>query len=158
MNRTRKSLKYLAAFIVFSLSVFLLSSYSEAANWKAYGSARYYDYEYDTESITWQDDDTVRVWTKDTVRDDDGVKYITGERQKLEIPVEGYDKYLYTAHYVEIQCSTKQDRLLALYDYNREGVSLYSEEYPQSSWNSIVPGSQASQLHKILCSATDLPK
>ncbi|MBI5076253.1 MAG: hypothetical protein HZB62_13960 [Nitrospirae bacterium] len=153
MNRTPKARKSAAALIIVSLMVVALSSPVAASDWKSYGTVQYYDYEYDAESVTWPTDDTVRVWTKDTVKGEEGVKYITKERQKRELPTDGYDNYLYTAHYVEFQCSSKQDRLLAMYDYNREGIALYAEEFPSSDWVSIVPGSQASQLFKIVCSA-----
>lgn len=154
MTRTTGTGKSAAVFIVFLVSMFYLSSGAAASDWKPYGTAKYYDYEYDAESVISQGEETVRVWSKDTVRDDEGVRYIIQERKKREIATEGYDKYLYTAQYIEFQCSLRQNRLLAMYDYNREGVVLYSEEFPHSEFTSIVPGSQASELYKIVCSAS----
>ncbi len=141
-----------AVLSVIFIAVFTLSPHA-AAEWKQFGSDKYHSYEYDTDSITWPDDDTARVWTKDMVKDAEGVEYITQERKKREIQVEGYSKYLYTVHYVEFQCSSRQNRLLAMYDYNSDGMVLYSEEFPHSDWTSIVPSTQANQLYKIVCSA-----
>lgn len=151
MSRISESLKSAAVIIIFALMIVFLSTPAGASDWKSYGTAKYYDYEYDAESVTWPAEDIVRVWSKDMVKGDEGILYITKERQKRELATEGYDKYLYTAHYIEFQCSSKQDRLLAMHDYNREGIALYSEEFPLSDWVNIVPGSQAGQLYKIVC-------
>lgn len=143
--------KSAAALVILLASIIALSSPAIASDWKAYGTAKYYDYEYDAESITWQSEETVRAWTKDMVRDNEGVRYIIQERLKREIATEVYDSYLYTSHYIEFQCSSRKNRLLAMYDYNKDGVVLYSEEFPHSDFTSIVPDSQADELRKIVC-------
>ena len=125
---------------------------AEGVEWKSYGSSSVNDYEYDMQSVTYHAEDVVRVWSKDSVKNEEGRLLLLREREKLGLDTKGYDQYSYTLYFVEMQCSTKESTLIALHDYNKNGIVLFSEEYQHMNWRNIVPGSQADQLYRIVCS------
>jgi len=98
---------------------------------------------YDAESITLPSDNIVSVWVKPEYNDKGIIKMVEKFAKK-------YENISRTMSLVEINCSDKRRRTIALHDYSTEGTIIFSSarEY---EWTPIVPGSVAGALFKAVC-------
>ena len=105
---------------------------------------------YDTQSVTYQPDKTIRVWVKRVKAEEifktmkSGTKIDPAELEKMTSGMD-YERFL-----MEIDCVQKTAGHLQKLNYDSNGA-LKSGESKIGTKKAIPPGSVAEKLYKIVC-------
>lgn len=163
----------ITACLIFTISIFIaINAYerAEGADWKLYAETPNYNFYYNADSmaprflkdihlledmqrmLNFVMKNTVKVWTKRSIKNDMGRTLQLQEHKRLGLSVKGYENYQHTLSLKELNCRDKTVRLLLEADYTEDGNILGKEETPYAALKPVAPESNDDLLHKTLCS------
>ena len=120
-------------------------------DWRLFGKNDRADFYYDADSITRPPSKIIfRVWEK-RIFTEKGVSDAV-ERSGFG---EKYRNLGFVMGISEFNCADKQNRILSLTWYSKEGETLSADAAIGSSWDVIDPGSMSERLYQILCKEND---
>ncbi len=131
----------------------LFSAEGRAADWVYYTKDNLGNYKfYDRTSIRYSSKDVIRVLKKD-VYSKNGIKDFVAQRAKNKLSTYGYDDLSHVLCKEEINCKTKEFRLLACSIYDKSGSIVENQSVPDGHqvWEPIQPGSDLDIFRKVLC-------
>jgi hypothetical protein len=112
------------------------------AIWKYYGTNEDGSYYYDTETMTRQSKELVRVWVQ-SVYTDQGILHV------VQGGGEEFQNLGYTLAWIELNCTDRAIRSLQILFYSKE-VQVINPTNAKE-WEFFVPDSMSEALYKTLC-------
>jgi hypothetical protein len=141
-------------FVLTAVSMFFLVTQAHGAEWVSIGGdTQGTKWFYDRKTLKILPNNIIKVWYKE-VYSDEGRKMIIQRRVERGLEVKAYQSLRYTLNLLQINCITRERRLMATSDYPTKGVALqsYAYEYqPSEGWNSMSPDSIGNTLYKAVC-------
>lgn len=131
----------------------LFSAEGRAADWVYYTKDNLGNYKfYDRTSIRYSSKDIISVLKKD-VYSKNGIKDFVAQRAKNKLSTYGYDDLSHVLCKEEINCKTKEYRLLTCSIYDKSGSIVENQSVPDGHqvWEPIQPGSDLDTFRKVLC-------
>lgn len=130
------------AVIGFAIFFFCLEGWG--ADWRVNSASENFTYLYDQENIEEVSADILKVWQK-WVPSPKKVKEMV---QEDDLRYENWDD---TVFLTEIDCGEGLQRLLRIWEHDTSGNVTYTEDYSDSCWIFIIPGSVGEALFKAIC-------
>jgi hypothetical protein len=143
-------------FLLLTMMMVFSVSQAQGADWVLYGVGRHANkLFYDRETLTKPSEGMVKVWQKKEYSDKGRDKYIQRRVNEVGNNVERYEKLSYTSNFWEINCVSREERLIATSDHSRDGEVLrsYTPQHQQSEgWEPIHPDLMGIELYNAVCS------
>lgn len=147
-------MKFLKFIILISILLyFVINTSAQGANWKYVdepgdGSGWYYD----SESIINTPEGTTMVWTKAIFSDRGRTDWVLS-RTKNGLSTEGYENLSHTIALLELNCKTREQRIISDTEYDLSGKVLDSRTANKDTrrWVPIIPESMVEALFKKVC-------
>ena len=134
----------LGAIFVLSGLCLLGCSRGWSAEWKQYFKTDYSQYYFDSETLTYPSDYTVRVSVK-LVFTDKGVQSAVQQLGRA------YENLEHSIQSLEINCAVKTINLVQVVTYSKTGAVINREEYSVSDWRPVSPKTPYEALLKEVC-------
>jgi hypothetical protein len=142
-------------FLLLTMMMVFSVSQAQGADWVLYGVGRHANkLFYDREALTKSPEGMVKVWQKREYSDKGRSKYIQRKMNDVGNNAERYAKLSYTLNFWEINCVSREERLIATSDHSREGEVLrsYTPKYQQpEGWETIHPDLMGIELYNTVC-------
>ena len=111
------------------------------------------DYYYNVNLMRYQAGDTVEVWVRIFVGDDDKKK-ITEIMTEGQYAGSGWQRWSHNICLLEVNCTHRHLRWIQFSYYDNSGNTLYtSSSERKGAWESIEPDSMGANLQKKVCKA-----
>jgi hypothetical protein len=132
--------------VVFAVIGLILLGHAEGwgANWKQYFSTEYGKYYFDTETLTYPSNLTMRTWVK-IILTEKGVK------STAQMLGKEYENLEHTIESLEINCAAKMINILEVITYSKTGDIISREENSSPDWRPISPKTPNEALLKEAC-------
>ncbi len=140
-------ISFVLAFISISIGI---NAVAEGAEWMPYYDNQSVVRYYDTQSIKDISKDIWRVWTKDVLKTQEQKDLVIENRFYYKQSIKGYEDYSYQQHFLEINCSTDEIRMVSSVDYNKDDNILATSD-SATEWRRVVPESIIEKLFNIVC-------
>ncbi len=108
---------------------------------------------YDRETLTKLPNGIIKVWDKKEYSKEGRSQYIQALFSGA-LDAKRYEKLSHTLSFSEINCATRQEKLMTITNYSSEGLvldSATSKLQPSEGWNPITPESIGEALYKVVC-------
>ena len=115
-----------------------------SAEWKQYFKTDYSQYYFDSETLSYPSDYTVRVLVK-------LVFTSKGVQSTVQTLGKEYENLDYSIQSLEINCTVKTLNLMQVIAYSKMGSVISREEYSISDWRPIPPKTPYEALQKEVC-------
>lgn len=139
--------------ILISCGICLFCDEANADDWVYYAKDNLGNYKfYDRSSISFPSKNIIRVWKKD-VYSKDGIKDYVAQRARNKLSIYGYEELSHVECKEELNCTTKEHRLLACSMYDKSGsvVESQSATTEHQAWEPVLPDSDLDAFHAVLC-------
>ncbi|HQP55885.1 MAG TPA: hypothetical protein PLN83_07230 [Syntrophorhabdus sp.] len=132
---------------------FLFCPKGYAADWVYFAKDNAGNYKfYDRTSISYLSQGTVTVWKKD-VYSRQGIEDYVAQRAKNNLSTFGYSELSHVVCKEELNCKTREYRVLACTMYDKSGSVLekQSASNGHQAWEPTIPGSENDAFGKLIC-------
>jgi len=140
-------------FLFFAITVVFLASQAEGAKWVRIGEDMSGNESfYDSESMTVLPGGIIKVWWKMRYSDEGRNLYIQ-QMKRFGLDAKGYETLSYSRNLTEIDCETREVRIIVVSNYTARYVldSINVKPQPSEGWEPIVPGTMEEQMYKTVC-------
>ena len=129
---------------VIGFAIFFFCSEEGAADWTVNFATENFTYLYDQENIDEVSPGILRIKQKwfpspkkaEEMVQEDGLRYTNWDHSLL---------------LTELDCGKRQQRLLAILEYDKSGNVTYIEDHSDSGWIFLIPGSVGEALFRAVC-------
>jgi hypothetical protein len=107
---------------------------------------------FDLDSGSYTSRDSARLWIK-IIYSVEGIRVTKEYRLRKNLPTSNWDSLSDTKMLFEINCKTRESKIITVMDFNKNGQSLenYTLSKEQQKWRPISPDSSVDELRSILC-------
>jgi hypothetical protein len=139
-------------FPISALLCFIITASAQGANWVYIGENESVKEYYDSDSITVTESGTKTLWFKD-IYSDFGRNHVVMDRMQRFQPTIGYEFLSFGVEQFELNCKTREYRLIARISYDRNGGILDSFTFNKKlqGWSPIVPESFLEMAYFKVC-------
>ena len=142
-------------FFLFVLVTIFLASQAEAADWIYMGTDELIgiQWSYDVETLTESSAGIMKVWILSKYSDE-GRKREIQWRMNEGLDVKGYDTLSQDFSLCEVNCVTREYRLMEISFYSADGKVIYSHNYRRQAsegWRRVPPETMADKLYEAVC-------
>jgi hypothetical protein len=142
-------------FFLFVLVTIFLASQAEAADWIYMGTDELIgiQWSYDVETLTESSAGIMKVWILSEYSDE-GRKRELQWRMNEGLDVKGYDTLSQDFSLCEVNCATREYRLMEISFYSADGKVIYSHNYRRQvseGWRRVPPETMADKLYEAVC-------
>lgn len=123
---------------------------STGSDWLIYSRDPYFLYSFNPKSIQHPTPQYTRVWTKKSLRSEEGRDQWIADQKKAGTLEPGFEGYKYSLVQYDIDCPNRMYRRVSSTDYSSTGELRFESNY-QSRWLTIVAGAGEHRLHDALC-------
>ena len=142
-------------FFLFVLVTIFLASQAETADWIYMGTDELIgiQWSYDVETLTESSAGIMKVWILSEYSDE-GRKREIQWRMNEGLDVKGYDTLSQDFSLCEVNCVTREYRLMEISFYSADGKVIYSHNYRRQAsggWRRVPPETMADKLYEAVC-------
>ena len=114
------------------------------ADWTVNSANENFTYLYDQEKIEEISSGILRIWQKWLPSPKEVEKMVQEDALR-------YTNWDHSLLLTELDCGKRHQRLLAILEYDKNGNVTYIEDYSDSDWIFLIPGSVGEALFEAIC-------